>query len=162
MRVGFPSIALILSVALAGCAPAPEQSGFRDKSAPIAATTRFEPEKLAGDWWVRSEFSNAPVIARQVSYRWDGDGAFSIGPKDGALIRHHLTEGARWAATAGQSEIWLLWVDADYRTAAIGSPDGSVGMILDRGATGGADRINAAAEILEWFGYDMKKLQETR
>lgn len=145
---------------LTACGP-PARDGNRDLSAPFAATTRFDPQQLAGDWWVRAEFTEGDAAARQVTYQLDGAGAFAIGPKGGPLVRHDLTEGARWKAGAGQPEIWLLWVDTGYRTAAIGTPDGSVGMILDRSPSGGADRINAAREILEWFGYDMRKLQET-
>lgn len=145
---------------LAACTP--QQGVYRDLSAPIAATTRFEPHRLAGDWWVRSEFSEMPVAARQVSYDLLGGSGFAIGPKGGPLTRHDLTEGARWKASGAQPEIWLLWVDADYRTAAIGTPDGTIGMILDRSATGGSDRITAARDVLDWFGYDMTKLQEAQ
>ncbi len=148
-------------VALTGCGPS-ATDGYRDLSAPFAATTRFAPHQLAGDWWVRAEFTEGDAVARQVSYQLDGNEAFAIGPKGGPLVRHALAEGARWQARAGQPEVWLLWVDTGYRTAAIGTPDGTVGMILDRSPSGGTDRIAAAREILEWFGYDMTRLQETR
>jgi apolipoprotein D and lipocalin family protein len=85
-----------------------------------------------------------------------------IGPEGGALVRHDVSEGARWRASGGAPEIWLLWVDTGYRTAALGTPDGSFGMILDRSATGGTDRIAAARDIFDWFGYDLTKLQETQ
>lgn len=161
MRFRVWAAALGTLLALAACAPS-TTDGFRDRTAPIAATTRFEPEQLAGDWWVRAEFTEDQRVARQVSYQLDGAAAFAIGPKDGPLVRHDLTEGARWQASKTQPEVWLLWVDTGYRTAAIGTPDGSFGMILDRAPSGGADRIAAAREILEWFGYDMTKLQETK
>ena len=48
----------------------------------------------------------------------------------------------------------MVWVDEGYRTAAIGTPDGSFGWVLDRAASGGGDRITAAREILEFNGYD--------
>jgi apolipoprotein D and lipocalin family protein len=152
--------ALILG--LTGCAQGPDISGFRDVSAPIAATTRFDAPRLDGTWWVRAEFAQAPTQARQVRYVWNGDGSFDIGPLDGALVRHDVSEGARWRASGGAPEIWLLWVDTGYRTAALGTPDGSFGVILDRSATGGTDRIAAARDIFDWFGYDLTKLQETQ
>ena len=151
-----------LVLGLTGCAQGPDISGFRDVSAPIAATTRFEAPRLDGTWWVRAEFAQAPTQARQVRYVWNGDGSFDIGPLDGALVRHDVSEGARWRASGGAPEIWLLWVDTGYRTAALGTPDGSFGMILDRSATGGTDRIAAARDIFDWFGYDLTKLQETQ
>jgi len=151
-----------LVLGLTGCAQTPDISGFRDVSAPIAATTRFEAPRLDGTWWVRAEFAQAPTQARQVRYVWNGNGSFDIGPDGGALVRHDVSEGARWRASGGAPEIWLLWVDTGYRTAALGTPDGSFGMILDRSATGGTDRIAAARDIFDWFGYDLTKLQETQ
>jgi apolipoprotein D and lipocalin family protein len=53
-----------------------------------------------------------------------------------------------------------MWMDADNRTAAIGTPGGSFGWIMDRKATGGDDRIQAAREIMEWQGYDMSLTRE--
>ena len=117
---------------------------------------------MTGDWWIRAEFAEEAPIQRQITYALDGSEAFLIGPKDGQLVRHELGRGARWHAGQDRPEIWLLWVDTGYRTAALGTPDGQFGMILDRSPSGGADRITAASEILEWFGYDMNKLQETR
>lgn len=152
----------VLILGLTGCTQKPDVSGYRDVSAPIAATTRFEAPRLDGTWWVRAEFAPAPTQARQVRYVWNGDGSFDIGTEGGALVRHDVSEGARWVATRGAPEIWLLWVDTGYRTAALGTPDGSFGVILDRSATGGTDRIAAAREIFDWFGYDLTKLQETQ
>ena len=54
----------------------------------------------------------------------------------------------------------VLWLDADNRTAAIGAPDGRIGWIMDRSPRGGADRIAAAREIMEWQGYDMARMKE--
>ena len=56
----------------------------------------------------------------------------------------------------------MLWVDDDFRTAALGTPDGSLGWIIDRSATGGTDRIAAAREIMEFNGYDVSKLVDVR
>lgn len=57
------------------------------------------------------------------------------------------------------TEYWVLWVDADYRTAAIGTPSGSFGWIIDRKRTGGADRLKAAADMLAFNGYATDRLQ---
>lgn len=57
-------------------------------------------------------------------------------------------------AVAGQ-EWWVVWADGDYRTLAIGTPSGAYGFVLNRGGAISGDRMRAAAEILEWNGYDM-------
>jgi apolipoprotein D and lipocalin family protein len=60
------------------------------------------------------------------------------------------------------AEIWVLWMDFDDRTAAIGTPSGRFGWIMDKNTTGGGDRITAARDIMEWFGYNMAQLEEVR
>lgn len=47
---------------------------------------------------------------------------------------------------------WVIWVDADYRTLAIGTPSGRFGLVLDRGAIP-VDRLNAARDIFDFNGY---------
>lgn len=54
--------------------------------------------------------------------------------------------------------LWVLWVDDGFRTAAVGTPDGRWGWILDRSTSGGADRIAAAREVLDFNGYDLTHL----
>ncbi|MEH6775767.1 MAG: lipocalin family protein, partial [Cereibacter changlensis] len=53
---------------------------------------------------------------------------------------------------------WVIWVDTDYRTLAIGTPDGSFGFLLNRGGPLPADRLTAVREIFEWNGYDLSRL----
>lgn len=59
-------------------------------------------------------------------------------------------------------DFWVLWVDEGFRTAVLGNPDGTFGWIVDRSTTGGADRIAAAREILDFNGYDVSRLRVTR
>jgi apolipoprotein D and lipocalin family protein len=54
----------------------------------------------------------------------------------------------------------VMWMDFDSRTAAIGTPNGDFGWIMDKNPTGGGDRIAAARDIMDWFGYDVSQLQE--
>ena len=51
-------------------------------------------------------------------------------------------------------ELWVLWVDDDFRTAVIGTPDGRFGWIMDRPGQASRDRTRAAREILDFNGYD--------
>ncbi len=57
---------------------------------------------------------------------------------------------------------WVLWADADYRTLVIGTPNGRLGFILNRERDLPPDRLVAARDILDWNGYDLKRLQMLR
>jgi apolipoprotein D and lipocalin family protein len=61
-------------------------------------------------------------------------------------------------AVEGSPEFWVLWVDDDFRTAVVGTPDGSLGWIMDRPGQASPDRTRAAREVLEWSGYDLGRL----
>ena len=59
----------------------------------------------------------------------------------------------------GGEAIWVMWVDADYRIAAIGTPNGQFGRILSRGVPPRADLLKAATELMEFNGYDISGLR---
>jgi len=98
----------------------------------------------------------APNVG-SLQFAWDGT-SYTITDGAGRQTVSPLTTGARWVDSAG-IQTWVLWVDADYRTAALGNPEGTVGMIIDRKPTGGNDRIKAARDIMDWFGYDLEALK---
>lgn len=131
------------------------------------------PAALAGTW-------------RQVATFADGRGAgcapgfVTFTPSGGALMAEgRLCLNGRQAAfrgpmavtgpgrlrPAGQvqaplgQEWWLLWIDVDVRTVAVGTPSGDFGFILNRDARLPADRATAAREILDWNGYDTSRLR---
>jgi apolipoprotein D and lipocalin family protein len=56
-------------------------------------------------------------------------------------------------------EFWVLWVDEGFRTAVLGNKEGDFGWIVDRSTKGGADRVKAAREILDFNGYDVSQLK---
>jgi apolipoprotein D and lipocalin family protein len=58
----------------------------------------------------------------------------------------------------GSDEVWIYWLDADNRTAALGDPGGRRVWIMDRKGEAG-ERLRAAREILTWYGYDMTRLE---
>lgn len=62
--------------------------------------------------------------------------------------------------TAGGQQFWVHWLDINNRTAVIGSPDGRYGWIMDRTGAPSADRLKAAREILEWYGYDLSRMKD--
>ena len=90
----------------------------------------------------------------------------------GLQVRYRLCEsgvqmagaGAMASNTVGRFEVpgqpgpwWILWADGDYRTLVVGSPNGRLGFILNRGAFP-PDRLKAAKDIFEWNGYDPRRL----
>ena len=145
---------LILCAILAGCAAAP--IGYRDASAPIASITRFEAARFAGPWQMRAAFGAAP--SGVVFTESDGAIMSMQFMGEGAATTMDQTRPARFETPQGP--LWVLWVDEAYRTAVIGTPDGRLGWVIDRNATGGADRIRAARSLLEFNGYDLAQLRE--
>ncbi len=155
-------LSLTLALGLAACGPLSERAGYRDGNAPIAATTRFEPARFAGDYRVVAAF--APEDAQPASrmIRFEGNATGGLIMRDGAQpVTLDLVAPGRLRPKGEGADIWVLWTDADYRTAALGTPSGRFGMIIERG-DGAADRMVAAREILEWYGYDLSRLVETK
>ena len=61
------------------------------------------------------------------------------------------------------AEHWVLWVDADFRTAVIGSPTGQFGWIMEKGTGAPSpDRIKAARDVLDFGGFDLSQLREVQ
>lgn len=156
---------------LAACAPRPMDGAYRDTGQPLSVTTRSDASRLAGDWVLRRATPDAAGLT-QVSYLPGPAEAFALTRRvcDDDTGRCELRRSTRAATPLGMNrwrlagesapqEIWVVWVDEGYRTAAIGTPDGSFGWILDRAATGGEDRITAARDILEFNGYSAGALR---
>jgi apolipoprotein D and lipocalin family protein len=167
MRVRLGWVALVV---LAACAaPAPVVEGFRDMRAPFASTQRFETSRFLGEWVQVAAFAppGAAVTAERHLYRRATTGqivADVTGPDGATERRVYALEGpGRLRAVAPEGEaLWVLWVDEGFRTAVLGTPSGSQAFILDRNATPAPDRLRAAREILDWYGYDMARLQMAR
>lgn len=169
-----PVPVLLLLAALAACnrsEPPPVQSGFRNTEALIGATSRYDAARFGGDWQVRAAFPNdanlhavtfAPQGPTLIEHRQSCDAAGICTDRRDlwALSEEGPARYAMRAAVGGaERAFWVLWVDEGFRTAVVGSPDGGYGWILDRQATGGDDRIEAAREILDFNGYDLNALQ---
>ncbi len=151
---------------------------FRALDVPIFSTTRFEAAQFAGFWHLRAAFgpgaafgpSDEPALYRGVTFHTgpsgkiaritlhgvQGSGAF--GAEKVLEVEQPMAGRLVVGRAPNATEYWVLWLDADYRTAAIGTPSGKFGWIIDRKRSGGSDRIRAASEILDWVGYDMSKL----
>ncbi|WP_299830773.1 lipocalin family protein [uncultured Roseobacter sp.] len=168
LRLAFVYAGLAL---IAACAPTPEP-GFRDASVPITATTRFTPERFAGDWHVVAAYPSA-FLPGCVDQRWQAettepaprlavfcgagpaayDAPMAVDPRGVMQLQSADLDTTPRA-------LWVMWMDEDAQTAVIGTPSGEMGWILNRTRGLRADRLKAAREIMAFNGYDISRLQE--
>lgn len=140
--------------------PPPAQTSFRAAGAPFASSTRFDPVRMAGDWRVAAAFADAPGTLPGVTLRLAAAPGGMAVTQGGWMMpagRYAVTGPGRLRRDAGP-EVWVIWVDDDFRTAVLASPDGRLGWIMDR-ARPSPDRARAAREILAWQGYDLTRLR---
>jgi len=174
MRFGWALAAALTLGACAATAPDPVVLGpsYRDPNALIGVTSRYDDAKFAGVWYVRAGFD--PAMGRTGFNLLDGPkgrvmrlGAFvceasgACGDYSDDLPVTRIGKGQfRVTLPDGTPrDFWVLWVDEGFRTAVLGNKTGEFGWIIDRSTKGGADRIRAAREILDFNGYDVSKLR---
>ena len=146
-----------LALILAACAGPSVQEGFRREGAPIGSAALFEVERFLGDWEVVAEYPGLEAGCPPL-VRWQaGPGGVTRSRCAGGPVALSPSGPGRFSGGGG-SDIWILWVDVGYRTAVIGTPDGSFGRILNRGGPIPADRYAAALELLDFNGYDTTRL----
>ena len=158
-RRGFALLALVL---LSACAqPAPK--GFRDLSVPMGATTRFDPVRFSGSWLIIASFTppvNAPLDVSLSPQAGTIAVASDAAPQVAGLYR----EGApgELLPVSGVSEpLVVMWVDEDFGTAAVGTPSGSFGAVLNRTSEIRDDRAMAARDVFDFYGWDVSRLRST-
>lgn len=151
---------------LAACAPViepPTLQSFRDPSVNIGATTRFEPKRFAGDWHVVARFvETGETPARDVvavSYDQAKRQVAIVGAQDAQAYSYKDTAVLR--PKTGEPLV-VMWVDDGFRTAALGTPSGAIGYVLDRNRRPSADRFKAAIQIFKFYGWDVSRLQRTK
>ena len=179
MKQGAAALLLILlGACTGGDTTSPSPVTFRDTTAQIASQTDVTADRMTGRWFVRQVYTGQPGRPRELQFAAQPGGALLMSVPEvicpGAFCTREMVQlrldpsgPGRWRATAAQpflpgGEVWVLWMDFDSRTMALGTPAGTYGMILDQGRDGGGDRIAAAREIMEWFGYDMERLRSVQ
>ncbi len=158
--------ALLCLLLVACAAPPPTEIGtYRKISAPIWSNAQLDAGRLVGSWRQAAAFAAAPGGC--------APGGADISGTPGALrvdatlclagkqtrISGPLAVAGPGRFRAGDQDWWVIWVDTDYRTLAIGTPKGTFGFILNRGGTLPPDRLRAAREIFDFNGYDVARLQ---
>ena len=156
------AIVMLVTACLPTSEPRDEVSLIWNPTVGMAATSRFDAQRFSGDWVVREGFDDAWHFDR---FRFDVPRGSGIGtweqPDAQAQVR--LSQlGVFFLDYIGQrrmsEEVVVLWVDEGFRTAALAARNGRAAVIVDRKATGGADRIEAARVLLRKNGFDTSKL----
>ncbi|MFD1341749.1 lipocalin [Litorisediminicola beolgyonensis] len=114
----------------------------RDASQPVASQVDADAARLEGNWRVVEGAGVVPGMAVEI-----GPESFSV-----AGVAQSLVSEGRGRFRVGGRALWVHWLDADARTAALGDPEGGWWMILDREGRPG-ERLAAARTILDWYGY---------
>ena len=148
---------------LCACAPPPEPPVqppapvFRDQAAQIASQVDVTTTRMAGTWFVRQRFAQGARVGRQFEFSALPGGALqlrvpttfcrgeSCSTVDNYLVRLDPTGDGRWVPVDPPigfpaAEFWVMWMDFDSRTMAIGTPSGTFAWILDKNPTGGGRR----------------------
>ena len=143
--------------------PAPSDITFRNSSANIGATTRFDPVRFAGDWHVVARFvETGETVAHDViavTYQ-QGKDRIVVVASEGAQT--YAYDGTAVLRPKQGDPLIIMWVDEGFRTAVLGTPSGRVGYILDRKPNPRKDRLKAATEILKFYGWDTRRLKRTK
>ncbi len=173
---------LLLGACTATAVPPAPPVSLRNVAAPIGSQVNVTAADLTGDWMVRQilaenafrpgyEFGFARADSG-LSLQWEAVGCSEVAnlcESFSANVDYAADGPGRWvrtgspdAASGAPARFWILWTDIDRRTLAIGDPKGSFAMIIDRRSSGGDDRIIAAREILDWYGFDVADLVDVR
>ena len=159
----------IALLALAGCAATPGAQGPRDAGAQISSAALFDPARFVDVWHVVATYGDearcGPLAETWTAtgpgrYRVTGTACGPSGSRAFVTTARVTGPGRITLDGPGQGrQIWVLWVDGDYRVAAIGSPSGDVGRIISRSPQARGDLMAAAREVLEFNGYDLRGLR---
>ncbi len=168
---------LFLCLVLAGCGAL--GPSYRDESRPISSQADLDPVRYQGLWYEIARFPVSfqtgctAVTAEYALVSADTLSVKNTCRQDATDGPVRSIEGEAKVAGPGRLSVkfdsvplisapyWVLWVDADYRTAVVGVPSGKAGWILNRDPVIPADRLRAALRVLEFNGYDTSRLVRT-
>ena len=148
-----------LAALLAACAPASDPPRtFRDAAVTLASAAGLDPARLAGRWHEVARLPDGGCEGGVVDYAPRAGGLDLVETCGGAATAGRATPAGpgrlRVARTSGTTAEWVLWLDADARTAVVARPDGTGARILDRSPASSPDRLAAALSVLDFNGFD--------
>lgn len=163
-------LAVVVGV-LTACslAPSTDHGLIRNPKVLMSATSRYDAARFAGHWVTRADFAGdwrvtafdfaAPKAVRAGAWREQG-----VGGEPGRVAQVSADQPAVFTLTYDglprqSRQMVVLWVDEGFRTAVLSTRDGSYAWIADRKATGGADRVIAARQMLDHNGFDTTQLR---
>jgi len=157
----------LLSVVAAACTKTPDPKVPRNPEVRISSASLFDAGRFAGRWHVLQSYTPGCAGAEQ-NWQEAAPGRYALagidctGAAPAALAGRAVVTGPGGRITPdigfGRDVVFVLWVDQDYRMAALGTPSGRWGMILSRDPAGRADLTRAAREVLAFNGYDLSRL----
>jgi apolipoprotein D and lipocalin family protein len=152
----------LAAAALAACAPEPQ--GLRNAETPISSAVAFDPARFADVWHVVAAYGGearcGPLTetwVRTGQARFDVTGT-RCGPNGARAFMEAASVTGPGRITRGAEQLWVLWVDADYRVAVIGTPSGQFARVLSRTPGVREDLMRAARDVLRFNGYDPASL----
>lgn len=159
-------IGLLLALVLVACAaPLPRgQGAFRTADAPMWSNAQLDMVRLVGRWQQVATFADVPGACPAGGAEITGrPGALTLAARLCLGDANRRLSGQMQAIGPGRFSVggqqwWVIWVDTDYRTLAIATPDGAFGFVLNRGGAIPPDRLRAAREIFDFNGYDVSRL----
>ena len=150
---------VLLALCLVGCAQEAvidDTRLLRNPTVPIGAITRFEPARCDGRWTIQQsgggdwDLRSFEVAEQSAVWRETLSGG---AVRDGVIAQR--APGILRLTYAGGDlrDLWVVWIDPDHQTAALGDPDGQFGFVATRAGTARADQITAARQVLDFNGY---------
>ena len=151
-------------------APAPAPATFyRATATPIYSTATLPIARLVGQWRQVAGFGAAKPCAAQPALTITASATGAAQAQIDLCFAAQRVQGAGAVQSAGAqgryrlaeiaAPVWVLWIDEGNRSMALGTPDGSFGMIVSKDAIP-ADRLRAAREVLAWNGYDLTQFYQ--
>ncbi|GGX53293.1 hypothetical protein GCM10007385_21680 [Tateyamaria omphalii] len=127
---------------------------LRNPTVPIGAISRFEQARFDGHWQVERAGAGEWALAGFdiANGRWQ-ERSETGAPRDGRVMP--LGRGVLEITYDDRSkrDLWVVWIDPDHNTAALGDPDGRFGFVVTRVGKRWADQIRAAEQVLDFNGY---------
>ena len=149
--------AFALMLSLAGCAQGPAavmtDIPLRNPTAPVASQANLPIEEIAGEWPL---VQSAGITQGKLRIE---PGSLVISRSEGGFAKPATYDGNGRFSTHDLS-VWVFWADTGRRTIALGDPNGSFVLIANRDAQAAQERIDAARDILEWYGFDLSQLKD--